>query len=211
MPLSDIQLRAAAIVLALSEAEGFALAGGAALVLHEIVDRGTNDLDCFGPSTHAVNALVDPVASALKANGLAVEIAVRTDGFAKLVVSGAADRTQIDIGFDPAIYEPVRSAIGPLRHLHDLAGDKLLALFGRAASRDFIDVAALLHHFTKDELASLASAKDRGFDLGVLADAFGVLSRYERVDEYPTLTDGEYGELLQVFAEWQHEIRSRHP
>jgi hypothetical protein len=39
MPLSKIQLRTATIILALPEAAGFALAGGAALVIHEIVDR----------------------------------------------------------------------------------------------------------------------------------------------------------------------------
>jgi hypothetical protein len=47
MPLSDVQLRTATIILALPEAAGFALAGGAALVIHEIVDRGTKDLDCY--------------------------------------------------------------------------------------------------------------------------------------------------------------------
>ena len=39
MPLSDIQVRVATIVLALPEAAEFALAGGAALVIHEVVDR----------------------------------------------------------------------------------------------------------------------------------------------------------------------------
>jgi len=43
------------MILQLSEAAGFALAGGAALLVHEVTDRGTNDNDCFGPSVAAVD------------------------------------------------------------------------------------------------------------------------------------------------------------
>ena len=209
MPLSDLQVRVATIVLALPEADGFALAGGAALVIHEIVDRDTNDLDCFGPSTAAVNSLVVPAIAALTAHGMLVEVKVRNDGFAKLIVHDGFTITQVDIGFDPADFEPVQSIVGPLRDLRDLAGDKLLALFSRAASRDFIDVAGLLERFSKSQLCAIALRKDSGFDLGVLADAFGVLPQYDRDDEFPTLADDEYAALLEVFADWNAEIRGR--
>lgn len=86
MPLSEIQLRTATIILALPKAAGFALAGGAALVIHEIVDRGTKDLDCFGPSTDAVNRLVDPSLAALAAAELHTQL-LRADGFSKIVVA----------------------------------------------------------------------------------------------------------------------------
>jgi hypothetical protein len=80
VPLSEIQLRTATIILALPQATGFALAGGAALVIHEVVDRGTKDLDCFGPSTTAVNQLVDPTLAALAAAGLRTELLLRANG-----------------------------------------------------------------------------------------------------------------------------------
>ena len=108
MPLSEIQLRTATIILALPEAAGFALAGGAALVIHEIVDRGTKDLDCFGPSTDAVNQLVDPTLDALAAAGLQTKLMLRADGFSKIVVADEHERTQVDLGFDPASHDPVR-------------------------------------------------------------------------------------------------------
>ena len=38
MPLSDLQVRVASIVLAVPEAAGFALAGGAALIFYEVTD-----------------------------------------------------------------------------------------------------------------------------------------------------------------------------
>ena len=81
MPLSEIQFRAATIILALPEA------GGAALVIHEIVDRGTKDLDCFGPSTEAVNQLVDPSLAAIVAAGLHTQLLLRADGFSKILVT----------------------------------------------------------------------------------------------------------------------------
>jgi hypothetical protein len=49
VPLSETQRRVATLVLSLPEAEGFALAGGAALILHGVTDRDTRDLDCFVP------------------------------------------------------------------------------------------------------------------------------------------------------------------
>ncbi len=46
--LSDLQLRVARIIAGLVEAEDFALAGGAALIVRGGVERATRDLDFFG-------------------------------------------------------------------------------------------------------------------------------------------------------------------
>ena len=208
MPLSDLQRRCATIILQLPEAAGFALAGGAALLVHEVTDRGTNDIDCFGPSVAAVDALAPAAIAALTAAGLDVEVVVMASGFAKLVVVGDSDRTQVDLGFDPATNAAVLTSVGPVRSLADLAGDKLLALFARAASRDFLDVSALLEHFSRDEMLRLAVAKDRGFTLDVLADAFRVLPTYDRADEFPSLSDDEYARLVATFEAWEAELRS---
>ena len=65
-----------------------------------------------------------------------------------------------------------KSQGGRVRALHGLAGDKLLALFGRAAPRDFVDAHALRRRFTRRELEAFAVTKDRGFSRAVLLDAF---------------------------------------
>ena len=57
MSLSRLQRRVSTLVFALPEAAGFALAGGGALIAHQVVDRTTRDLDCFGPSLDAVDRL----------------------------------------------------------------------------------------------------------------------------------------------------------
>ena len=94
--------------------------------------------------------------------------------------------------------------IGSVRALEDLAGDKLLALFGRAAPRDFVDVHALRDHFTRRTLQSLATAKDLGFNLAVLRDALGVL------DDLPRsafeVNDATFDLLRAEFQNWRDEL-----
>ena len=63
--LSPLQERVAEIVAGLDEAEGFALAGGAALIARGDVQRQTRDLDFFGLSGDAVDRLAPAVRRAL--------------------------------------------------------------------------------------------------------------------------------------------------
>jgi hypothetical protein len=57
--LTRLQERVARLLLALPEAERFALAGGAALILQEGVDRSTEDLDFFAPGAEGVRLASD--------------------------------------------------------------------------------------------------------------------------------------------------------
>ncbi len=182
MSLSDLQQRVAALVFSLAEADGFSLAGGGALIAHDVVDRTTRDLDCSGPSRNAVDRLWPAIRDRLLGEGLEVDVRQSDHGFAKISVTDPATgaTTQVDVGFDPATHPSVEMSIGPVRALDDLAGDKLLALFGRAAPRDFVDVHGLRARFTRRTLESLAARKDLGFNLAVLRDAFGVLDSLPR-------------------------------
>lgn len=60
-----IQMRVARLVSSLPEAEGLALADGAALVVARVVDRSTKDLDFFGPSAAEVQRLLEALEAAL--------------------------------------------------------------------------------------------------------------------------------------------------
>jgi hypothetical protein len=71
--LSPLQLRVARIVAGLAEADGFALAGGGALIVRGDTDRSTRDLDSFGPSPDAVDQLLPAVEQALLRDGLGAE------------------------------------------------------------------------------------------------------------------------------------------
>lgn len=154
MPLSDLQVRVASIVLAVPESDGFALAGGAALIFYEITDRATQDIDCFGPSPEAVDRLHPAAVAALEAAGLSAATQQQGPGFARLRVTSGPDETLLDLGFDPAQRPPFPTPLGAVRALDDLAGDKLLALFSRAEPRD-------MHGFNHDETtASTATSGD---------------------------------------------------
>jgi hypothetical protein len=61
-------------------------------------------------------------------------------GFARLVVESPDDRTEVDLGADARLFpaEPGRPA--PTLSGEELAVDKVLAVFGRAEARDFIDL-----------------------------------------------------------------------
>jgi hypothetical protein len=96
--LSPLQERAARLISALPEAAGFALAGGAALVIKGLVDRTTRDLDFFCIDPAAVERLLLAVEAALDDAGLHVERERVAEGFARLAVSDGIDSTIIDRG-----------------------------------------------------------------------------------------------------------------
>jgi hypothetical protein len=59
---------------------------------------------------------------------------------------------------------PSVTEAGPTLAPEELAGHKLLALFDRAAARDFADVYALVRRFGKEALLARAARIDTGFD-----------------------------------------------
>lgn len=102
------------------------------------------------------------------------------------------------------VFPPARAETGPLLALEDLAGDKLAALFSRAAARDFVDVHALSERFSREELYELARDKDTGFVLGRLHDSLGTFEHRYRQD-FP-VSDEEYERLRAWVHEWRAEL-----
>lgn len=199
--LTPLQRRVAEIIAGLEEAEGFALAGGAALIARGDVQRETRDLDFFGLSAEAVDRLVPAVDRALREAGLTVQQVQVGPGFARLTVESADDRTEVDLAADARLFpaEPGRPA--PLLTGEELAVDKLLALFGRAEARDFVDLMAIEGVYGFDRLCKLAAEKDRGFDPGVLAEMLGRFGRL-RPEEFG-LDDAQRERLGQRVQEWR--------
>ena len=145
--LSALQERVARVVVSLPEADGLAVAGGAALVASGVVDRATRDLDFFGTSGDDVDRLRPAVERALVAAGLEVSRERVTHGFVRLIVTDGDDSTEVDLDADARIRPAKSGPLGPMWSLEELAADKLLALFERAQARDFLDVRALVERF----------------------------------------------------------------
>ena len=201
--LSPLQEQVAEIVSHLEEAEEFALAGGAALIARGDVDRQTRDLDFFGLTGEAVDRLVPAAERALRVAGFEVERIQVNPGFARLIVARGDDRTEVDLAADARLFpaEPGRPA--PMLAGEELAVDKVLALFGRAEARDFVDLLAVEPRYGLDRLCRLAAEKDRGFTPAMFAEMLGRFGRLRR-DEFD-LDDARHEQLGREVARWREQ------
>lgn len=207
--LSALQQRVALILADLPEAEGFALAGGGALIVRGAVERETHDLDFFVGDADAVDRLLPALESALSAEQVAVARRQVAHGFARLSVRAGDDHTEIDLCVDYRLLPAEPSAIGPVLALEELAANKLLALFNRAEARDFVDFAAVEPLYGLDHLCRLASDKDAGFDRRVLAE---MLRRVDRLpeDEFQ-LSAERLAALRRSVLSWQLQLARSAP
>jgi hypothetical protein len=199
--LSRLQEQVAEIVAGLEEAEEFALAGGAALIARGDVQRQTRDLDFFGLTGAAVDRLVPAAERALQAAGLAVQRIQVNPGFARLVVESGDDRTELDLAADARLFPAEPGDPAPMLAGEELATDKVLALFGRAEARDFVDLLAVEPRYGLDRLFGLAAEKDRGFTPAMFAEMLGRFGRLRR-DEFE-LDDVRYGQLTAEVERWR--------
>ncbi len=156
------------------------LAGGGALIARGDVDRLTRDLDFFTVEPGQVDRLLPVFEAALRAAGFDVAEERVAAGFARLVVSDGGERTGVDLAADARLLPAEASDLGLLLNVEESAVDKVLAIFGRAEARDFVDLAALEPRFGLDHLCELARAKDLGFLRSVFLDMLGRFDRLPR-------------------------------
>ena len=105
----------------------------------------------------------------------------------------------------PPDFPASSTAAGPTLAPEELAGRKLLALFDRAAARDFADVRLLARRFGKDVLLARAAQIDAGFDIGTLAGMIATLDRFAD-DEIPVPEGSSVAELRAFYAEWRSKL-----
>ena len=86
----------AALFSGLSEASGFVLAGGEALIARGEIDRLTRDLNFFATDAAQVDQVVPIFEATVRNAGLAVSEVQVAAGFARLVVTDGDDRTGVD-------------------------------------------------------------------------------------------------------------------
>jgi hypothetical protein len=191
----------AKIIAGLEEATDFALAGGAALIARGDVQRQTKDLDFFGLTTDSVDRLVPVVERALQAAGLTVRRVQDNPGFARLLVEGADDRTEVDLAADARLFTVDPGQPAPTLSGEELAVDKVLAVFGRAEGRDFVDLLAVERRYGLDRLCELAAEKDRGFTPEVFGTMLGQFRRLRR-EEFE-IDDAGFERLTREVEEWR--------
>jgi len=205
--LSSLQVRVTRTFFTLAESSGFVLAGGAALIVQRLVDRTTADLDFFGAERALVTVAADALGHALVLDGLSCDEARRHVGFVRLTVHDGEEHTEVDLGVDPPWRPPVATELGPARSSEELAVDKVLALFGRAEARDFVDVHALAPLHGVDHILASAPEKDGGFSPYRLAEGLGRMAQLDR--GLFEVDDTTYAAMLDFYAGLRAELVRR--
>jgi hypothetical protein len=199
--LTPLQEQIVIVVGQALEGSDFALAGGAAIISQGLVDRRTRDLDFFGSSSLQLAEKLPVIIEALTELGLEVKIDRQAERFARLEVKGLDDVTEVDFGIDYRLFPLQEGEHSSVLSNKELAVDKVLAVFGRAEPRDFIDLAALSQIFNIKDLFREAVRKDQGFDLQIFAEMTNRLSALPR-REFP-ISNVDFDELKKIVGTWR--------
>jgi hypothetical protein len=207
--LSAFQLEVTRLFFALPASRGFLLAGGAALLAQHLTTRPTEDLDFFtAPERGQVPAARDALETAARRKGWTAQRIHDSDAFCRMVIRSADTEVLIDLAVNALPNLPASATpAGPTLAPEELIGHKLLALFDRAAARDFSDVYVLAHRFGKDALLARAAQIDIGFDSNVLADMMATLDRFKD-DEIPVPDGSSAADLRAFYSTWRSELRA---
>lgn len=216
---AELQAELIAIALPAIQHLGFVIAGGHVVRLHGIrPGRLSDDLDLF---TNIVGSNVvrarDIVINAVEAAGHGVEIdPISNQEFVRLnIATRGGVTTKIELGVDWRKEPPTVLAVGPVLSVGDSFASKVLALWGRSAPRDVIDVYAYLRSgaFTQDDGLELAAEYDAGF---TASDFARVLRRLDNITDAQFVSFGagadEIPPMRDYFADWAADIaRSGRP
>lgn len=192
---------------------GFALAGGYAVQAHGMGHRPSGDVDLFTSweQRTVFTQAVAKVVQALRAHGYQVSTDVRGETFARLSVQApdTVEPDKVELAADWRAHPPVTLSIGPVLHPDDAVANKMCALFGRAAPRDFLDVDAAIAsgRYTRERLLELAAEADPGFDRRMFADALNSLKQI--TDTAFAQYDVEAASLTEIrtrFAAWAEAL-----
>jgi hypothetical protein len=184
MGIDSLHRLVAQVALDAAAEHGFALAGGNALLAHQLGNRPTQDVDLFTNRADGVEAAVGRVEAALRAAGFRTnrvdKAAGLTDIFGSEMGAGLAEWTVIaadgrqmtlQMAYFDRGREPVVMEIGPVLDLEDVLGGKTNALASRIEPRDYVDTATALERYRPAQLIGFGKRIDPGLRDEDYADA----------------------------------------
>lgn len=203
--LDNFKSEVACLFFSLPASDGYLLAGGGALLATGISNRPTEDLDFFGNQTTREMSIVSRIFElAVTREGWGVRPVRRSEDFVRLQIHGT-DSLAIDFCRDtPALLPVNHTADGPTYAGPELAGRKMLALFGRAEARDFVDVYVLAKRFGRATLFAHAQTLDAGFGVQPFCEAIQRLTLFDDLDL--PIDQTLVSELRQFFRSWAAEL-----
>jgi len=212
--LDRIQQKILSLFSTIPEHDSFYLTGGTALSAFYLHHRKSRDLDFFSDVEELIVPFTFRLEGVLQEEGLRTERKRELRSFVEIVVSSRDNSTIIHFGLDsPYRLEPLKDSVKfkglKIDNLTDIGANKLLALFGRANLRDFIDVYFLLKDkFQKKELLDNAKRKDPGFDLYWFATALEMINEFpsDSPDMLFMLKPCTLDELQSFYNTWKRDI-----
>jgi predicted nucleotidyltransferase component of viral defense system len=212
--LTDLQKKILNLFSELPDREAFYLTGGTALSAFFLKHRKSHDLDFFTCIEQLIIPFSQKFEASLQQEKLKVERLRGFHSFVELSVNSSEDSIIIHLALDspfrfeqPGVSEEILGL--KVDSLIDIATNKLLALFGRAALRDFIDIYFLVKEcFNKSELVEKVAMKDPGFDLYWLGVAMERIEDFsdDSHDIHLLMRPCTISELKDFFRIWRKEI-----
>ncbi len=199
----------------IKDSDQFYLSGGTALAYFYLKHRQSNDLDFFTSAGDIVGSFSFQLENHLKANGFQCQRQRGLHSFVELIVTLDQETTLIHLALDSTFRFEQTQRFSDFPHLNvdnltDIASNKLLALFGRATLRDFIDIYFLIQEkkFSRERLINDAKQKDPGFDLYWLGVAFERVNTFDSssADILMLIKPLAMQELKAFFNRWRGEI-----
>jgi hypothetical protein len=206
--LTPLQVKATQLFFSLPQSNGFAVAGGAALIVQGLIQRQTRDVDLFLIDAAAASTIASAAASfetAISERGWSHQRVIDQNDFVRLLIADGQENLVLDLGRDSPAEEPVDATyLGPTLSLRDLAARKTLALVGRAEPRDFADVYDLARRYGRDQLLDWAATDDPGFDTQIFADMLASIDRLS--DKDLPVQASHISELRAYIRDWATEL-----
>jgi hypothetical protein len=215
MPVGQLHGQVAAIALRAAARHGFALGGGNALMAHGVVDRFTADVDLFTDEEASVTAAAAAVERALRKAGFGTERRDQAGGLGDIfyglgdalaewiVTAPGGEQMMLQLAYFDRARRPVVMEVGPVLDLEDVVGGKVCALASRVEPRDYVDTAAALDRYTREQIIGFARRLDPGLTDRDFAEAAGRLDQWgDGVFASFGLGPREIAELRKRFADW---------
>jgi hypothetical protein len=215
MPVGQLHGQVAAIALRAAGRHGFALGGGNALMAYGVVDRFTADVDLFTDEEASVAAAAAAVESALREAGFGIERRDQAGGLGDIfyglgdalaewiVTAPGGEQMMLQLAYFDRARRPVIMEVGPVLDLEDVIGGKVCALASRVEPRDYVDTAAALERYTREQIIGFARRLDPGLTDRDFAEAAARLDEWgDGVFASFGLGPDEVAELRKRFAAW---------
>lgn len=204
--IEDGHVEIARMFFSLPESSGYAVGGGMAALAHRVIDRRTEDIDLFCDARRVL-ARPREAASALAASaegrGRSIEWVRKFPDFARLSIVTPRVSLVADLALETADLPPVMTLLGPTLAEQDAAVGKLIALFDRAESRDFVDFFGFSQHLDRDALLEAALVRDRGLRHDQLAERFRRVTEVLTPAQFPVEYRHRFEEIRDFYAEWK--------